>query len=158
MPSLKLEPRGPFDLRQAIGFGFGPVEAGDDDVLRLALPTDTGGPVGVELRQAERDGPVAGKVHVEEDPAAVAADGAAWTALGGATRCSARGRRASKACMASSSRARCATRNRRRMRCSRRSTRSASPGCREKLRRLGGVAAAAAAGELDAARQTVAAA
>jgi DNA-3-methyladenine glycosylase II len=91
LAALALTPRGPFDLRQAIGFGFGPTQAGDDDVLRLAFAADgTGEPVGVELHQAERDGPVAGSVHGAE-PADVTAqvarilsldaDGAAWASL-----------------------------------------------------------------------------
>lgn len=92
METLTLRPRGPFDLRQAIGFGFGPTQPGSDDVLRLAFAADgTGEPIGVELRQVERDGPVVGSVHGEVELAAVAAqvarilsldaDGAAWAAL-----------------------------------------------------------------------------
>lgn len=90
---LVLTPRGPFDLQQAIGFGFGPHASGGDDVLRLAFAADgTGAPVGAELRQAERDGPVTARVRGDGEPGAIAAqlaritsldgDGAAWTALG----------------------------------------------------------------------------
>lgn len=90
---LTLAPRGPFDLGQAIGFGFGPTAAGTDDVLRLAFAADTtGAALGVELRQAERDGPVAALVRGDGEPGAVAAqlarilsldaDGEAWAALG----------------------------------------------------------------------------
>jgi DNA-3-methyladenine glycosylase II len=90
---LTLRPRGPFDLRQAIGFGFGPTRAGGDEVLRLAFAADgTGAPIGAELRQAERDGPMIALARGEAAPAAVAAqlarilsldaDGEAWAALG----------------------------------------------------------------------------
>ena len=93
MENLTLTPRGPFDLRQAIGFGFGPHRAGDDDVLRLAFAADgTGAPVGAELRQAERDGPVTARVHGDAEDEVVAgqlarivsldADGDAWIAVG----------------------------------------------------------------------------
>jgi len=91
--ALTLTPRGPFDLRQAIGFGFGPTRAGEDDVLRLAFAADgTGSPIGAELRQAERDGPVIAMAQGEAEPAAVTAqlarilsldaDGEAWMAVG----------------------------------------------------------------------------
>ena len=93
MEALTLVPRGPFDLRQAIGFGFGPTRAGEDDVLRLAFAADgTGSPIGAELRQAERDGPVIAMAQGEAEPAAVTAqlarilsldaDGEAWMAVG----------------------------------------------------------------------------
>ena len=90
---MTFTPRGPFDLRGAIGFGFGPHRAGEDDVLRLAFAADgTGAPVGAELRQGERDGPVDAAIQGEAKPSAVAAqlerilsldaDGEAWTAVG----------------------------------------------------------------------------
>ena len=93
MEALTLTPRGPFDLRQAIGFGFGPTQAGGGEVLRLAFAADgTGAPVGAELRQPERDGPVIALAQGEAEPAAVAAqlarilsldaDGKAWAARG----------------------------------------------------------------------------
>ena len=93
MEPLTLRPRGPFDLRQAIGFGFGPTRAGGDEVLRLAFAADgTGAPIGAELRQAERDGPMIALARGEAAPAAVAAqlarilsldaDGEAWMAVG----------------------------------------------------------------------------
>ena len=90
---LTLTPRGPFALAEAIAFGFGPHRAGADDVLRLAFAADaTGAPVGVELRQAEPDGPVEVTVHGDGEPDTVAAqvarivsldvDAAPWAALG----------------------------------------------------------------------------
>ncbi len=91
--ALTLTPRGSFDLREAIGFGFGPHRPGDDEVLRLAFAADrSGAPAGVELRQEARDGPVTGIVRGEAAPETVRAqvarilsldaDGEAWAAVG----------------------------------------------------------------------------
>ena len=61
--SARLPTQGPFSLRAAAGFGFGPHEgrppAFDDDAMRLAFPVDGGtGYAGVVARQAIDDGPV----------------------------------------------------------------------------------------------------
>lgn len=57
-----IEPRGPFSLRAAAGFGFGPNEGRPpafDGAMRLAFPLDGGiGHAGVIARQPLRDGPV----------------------------------------------------------------------------------------------------
>ena len=66
---LRIEPRGPFDLRQAIGFAFGPREAGEGELLRLAFAADGDGtPVGVVAHQAEPGGAVTGALHGDADP------------------------------------------------------------------------------------------
>ncbi len=58
----ELNPHGPFSLRAAAEFGFGPNERGADafdGAMRLAFPVDGGsGYAGVVLRQAQPDGPV----------------------------------------------------------------------------------------------------
>jgi DNA-3-methyladenine glycosylase II len=58
----EIEPRGPFSLEAAAGFGFGPTEGGApawDGAMRLAFPVDGGrGHAGAVLRQPEPDGPV----------------------------------------------------------------------------------------------------
>jgi DNA-3-methyladenine glycosylase II len=63
--SERIVPRGPFSLRAAAGFGFGPSEGRPppfDGAMRLAFPLDPGtGHAGAILRQPETDGPV----HVE---------------------------------------------------------------------------------------------
>lgn len=58
----KLTPRGPFSLKAAAEFGFGPTAGGAaafDGAMRLAFPVDGGtGYAGAVLRQPERDGAV----------------------------------------------------------------------------------------------------
>lgn len=62
---LELVPRGPFSLRAAAEFGFGPNQGRPpsfDGAMRLAFPIDGGrGHAGAVLRQEQIDGPV----HVE---------------------------------------------------------------------------------------------
>lgn len=74
---LKIEPRGPFSLRAAASFGFGPTEGRgrpfDAGVLRYAFAVDGGGYAGVELRQAKDDAPVVASVQGDGDLAAVGA-------------------------------------------------------------------------------------
>lgn len=59
---MELVPRGPFSLKAAAEFGFGPRSGRRlqfDGVLRLAFPVDGGkGYAGAVLRQPEPDGPV----------------------------------------------------------------------------------------------------
>ena len=70
---LLLEPRGPFDLQQAIAFGFGPRAPGEDALMRLAFAADESGlGAGVVVHQAEPGGPVTGAIHSDADPAGVA--------------------------------------------------------------------------------------
>jgi DNA-3-methyladenine glycosylase II len=61
-PPLELLPRGPFSLRAAAEFGFGPNEGrrgAFDGAMRLAFAIDGGsGYAGAVLRQASADGPV----------------------------------------------------------------------------------------------------
>jgi DNA-3-methyladenine glycosylase II len=60
--SSTIAPRGPFSLRAAAEFGFGPNEGrppGFDGIMRLAFAVDGGrGYAGAVLRQPEPDGPV----------------------------------------------------------------------------------------------------
>jgi DNA-3-methyladenine glycosylase II len=71
-----IEPRGPFSLQLAAGFGFGPDEgrpAAAEPVMRLAfLLDDLRTHVAVTLRQAELDGPVRGVLHADAPAAAEA--------------------------------------------------------------------------------------
>ena len=59
---LTIEPRGPFSLRAAAQFGFGPTEGNApafDGVMRLAFPIDGGaGYAGVTVRQPLEHGPL----------------------------------------------------------------------------------------------------
>jgi DNA-3-methyladenine glycosylase II len=59
---LEIMPRGPFSLRAAAEFGFGPTEGRQtafDGAMRLAFAVDGGhGYAGATLRQPEPDGPV----------------------------------------------------------------------------------------------------
>jgi DNA-3-methyladenine glycosylase II len=72
--AIVLEPSGPFDLRQAIGFGFGPREAGGGELLRLAFAADgDGAPAGVVLGQPDPGGTVSGAIHGDADPEVVTA-------------------------------------------------------------------------------------
>ena len=75
--TLEITPRGPFSLRAAAGFGFGPTEGGgrpfEDGVLRYAFAADGGGYAGVELRQETDDAAVIATVHGDGDAAAVQA-------------------------------------------------------------------------------------
>jgi DNA-3-methyladenine glycosylase II len=72
---LILTPQGPFSLRAAAGFGFGPHAAragADEGLLRLSFPVDGGtGYAGVVARQALDDEPVQLEVQGDGDPAAV---------------------------------------------------------------------------------------
>ena len=74
-PTLSLLPRGPFSLRAAAGFGFGPTEGrapSADPCMRLAFAVDGGrGHAGVVLRQEGEDGPVQGELHGDGDREAV---------------------------------------------------------------------------------------
>jgi DNA-3-methyladenine glycosylase II len=57
--AAQINPRGPFALRGAAEFGFGPNRPGQfDGTMRLAFPIDGGGYAGAVLRQPEPDGPV----------------------------------------------------------------------------------------------------
>src|SRR5690242_10018398 len=91
--TFTIEPRGPFSLREAAGFGFGQRDAGEPaDLMRLAFCLD-GYEVqaGVEVRQ-NADGVVHGIVHGATDVDAVRRqvarvlsldhDGTAFTAIG----------------------------------------------------------------------------
>jgi DNA-3-methyladenine glycosylase II len=73
--TLTLVPRGPFSLRAAAGFGFGPTEGrppSTDPCMRLAFAVDGGrGHAGVVLRQDDEDGPVRAELHGDGDPASV---------------------------------------------------------------------------------------
>jgi DNA-3-methyladenine glycosylase II len=95
MAAIELTPKGPFDLRQLAGFGFGP-ETGrpeaTEPVMRLAFCLDgLQGHAGVVLRQGE-DGVVRGELQGDGEPAAVTAqvarilsldhDGEAWLEVG----------------------------------------------------------------------------
>jgi DNA-3-methyladenine glycosylase II len=73
---LTIEPRGPFSLRAAAQFAFGPTE-GDapafDGVMRLAFPIDGGaGYAGVAVRQPLEHGPVEVERHGDGDGRLVA--------------------------------------------------------------------------------------
>jgi DNA-3-methyladenine glycosylase II len=74
MPALV--PRGPFSLRAAAGFGFGPTASGPpqfDGAMRLAFGVDGGrGYAGAVLRQPRPDGPVEVELELRDgaDPAA----------------------------------------------------------------------------------------
>lgn len=82
--SATLTPRGPFDLQQAIGFGFGPRTAGRGDVMRLAFAADaSGAPAGVEVRQERRDGPVSLELRGEAPEAVIVAQVARILSLDG---------------------------------------------------------------------------
>jgi DNA-3-methyladenine glycosylase II len=91
--TFTIEPRGPFSLREAAGFGFGQRDAGEpEDPMRLAFCLD-GYEIqaGVEVRQ-DADGVVHGIVHGGTDVDAVRRqvarvlsldhDGTAFTAIG----------------------------------------------------------------------------
>jgi DNA-3-methyladenine glycosylase II len=73
--ALTLIPRGPFSLRAAAEFGFGPNEGRAppfDGTLRLAFPVDGGsGYAGLTLTQDGADGPVAAELHGDGEPPAV---------------------------------------------------------------------------------------
>jgi DNA-3-methyladenine glycosylase II len=58
---MQIVPRGPFSLRAATEFGFGPTTGAApafDGSMRLAFAVDGAGHAGVVLRQPEADGPV----------------------------------------------------------------------------------------------------
>ncbi len=75
----QLDPRGPFSLRAAAGFGFGPTEGRApqfDGAMRLAFPVDGGrGYAGAVLRQERADGPVVVELELRDggDPVAALA-------------------------------------------------------------------------------------
>ena len=73
--AFTIEPRGPFSLRAAAEFGFGPTEGRAppfDGALRLAFALDGGsGHAGVIARRPGDDGAVRCEVHGGCDPAAV---------------------------------------------------------------------------------------
>jgi DNA-3-methyladenine glycosylase II len=64
---MELVPRGPFSLKAAAEFGFGPNEGRPppfDGAMRLAFAVDGGGYAGAVLRQAEPDRPVTVELHL----------------------------------------------------------------------------------------------
>ncbi len=67
---FELVPRGPFSLRAAAAFGFGPTEGRRpewDGAMRLAFPLDGGrGYAGAVLRQQREDGPVEVSLQLTE--------------------------------------------------------------------------------------------
>jgi DNA-3-methyladenine glycosylase II len=71
LEQAELVPRGPFSLRAAAEFGFGPNQGRPppfDGAMRLAFPLDGGrGYVGAALRQDRVDGPVSVELHGIED-------------------------------------------------------------------------------------------
>ncbi len=70
--TAQIVPRGPFSLRAAAGFGFGPNEGRPppfDGRLRLAFCADGGGHAGVVLSQDSDDEPLQALVHGSSDPA-----------------------------------------------------------------------------------------
>ena len=73
----EIVPRGPFSLRAAAAFGFGPTAAQSaalDGTMRLAFPVDGGvGYAGALLRQPEPDGPVAIELWLRDGAPAQAA-------------------------------------------------------------------------------------
>jgi DNA-3-methyladenine glycosylase II len=79
MPAqAEIVPRGPFSLRAAAEFGFGPNQGRTprfDGVMRLAFPLDGGrGYVGAVLRQEDVDGPVGVELRLiggADEPAAL---------------------------------------------------------------------------------------
>jgi len=76
--TTRLDIRGPFSLRAAAGFGFGPNEGRPppfDGAMRLAFPVDGGsGYAGVVARQPTENGPLELELHLRDDapPEAVA--------------------------------------------------------------------------------------
>lgn len=89
---FSIEPRGPFSLAVANGFGFGPRDASADETMRLALAADGDyEPAAVALTE-DADGVVYGSVQGEAPVDVVRAqvarilsldhDGAAWEAIG----------------------------------------------------------------------------
>jgi DNA-3-methyladenine glycosylase II len=72
--ALTLEPAGPFSLRAAAEFGFGPNEGrapAFDGAMRLAFPVDGGGYAGILARQPRTDGPLECEVSGDGDAAAI---------------------------------------------------------------------------------------
>ena len=73
--ALTLEPRGPFSLRAAAEFGFGPSQGGApefDGAMRLAFALDGGhGHCGVVARQPLEDGPIECEIHGDGDRVAI---------------------------------------------------------------------------------------
>ena len=73
--TTEILPRGPFSLKAAAEFGFGPTEGRPppfDGAMRLAFPLDDGsGYAGVILRQPTPDGPVQAEIETSHggDPA-----------------------------------------------------------------------------------------
>ncbi len=70
--SVEIVPRGPFSLRAAAGFGFGPNQGRPppfDGHLRLAFCADGGGHAGVVLSQDGDAGPLHASVHGSGDRA-----------------------------------------------------------------------------------------
>lgn len=89
-PTFSIEPRGAFSLKAANGFGYGPRDPGDDDVMRLAFAGDGDyAPAAVALRQAA-DGVVHAEAQGAATPEQVARilsldhDGREWEAIGAA--------------------------------------------------------------------------
>ena len=73
--ALRLELAGPFSLRAAAEFGFGPTAGRAprfDGAMRLAFPVDGGGYAGVLARQPRADGPLECEVVGDGDIGAVA--------------------------------------------------------------------------------------
>jgi DNA-3-methyladenine glycosylase II len=85
--TVEIIPRGPFSLKAAAEFGFGPNEGRPppfDGAMRLAFALDGGtGYAGVVLRQPAGDGPVALDIHTRDggDPARAARQAARIVSL-----------------------------------------------------------------------------
>jgi DNA-3-methyladenine glycosylase II len=75
--TLEITPQGPFSLRAAAAFGFGPTEGRTpewDAMMRLAFPVDGGrGHAGAVLRQPKPDGPVVVDLQLQGGAAGEAA-------------------------------------------------------------------------------------
>ena len=72
--ALTLEPAGPFSLRAAAEFGFGPTEGRAptfDGAMRLAFAVDGGGYAGILARQPRADGPLECEVSGDGDAGAI---------------------------------------------------------------------------------------
>jgi DNA-3-methyladenine glycosylase II len=69
--SFQVQPKGPFSLREAASFGFGPAAGEGGDTMRLAFVVDGfTDHAAVELRQSEK-GVVRARVHGDADLRAV---------------------------------------------------------------------------------------
>lgn len=72
--ALTLEPAGPFSLRAAAEFGFGPTQGrapAFDGAMRLAFPVDGGGYAGILARQPREHGPLECELSGDGDADAI---------------------------------------------------------------------------------------